>query len=41
MQAIGHSTTSVAGRQTIDTGKVVGGRYTFYSFLNPLGVKYL
>jgi hypothetical protein len=32
MQAIGYSPTSVAGRRTIDTGKAVGGRYTFYSF---------
>ena len=32
MQAIGHSPTSVAGRRKIDTGRVVGGRYTFYSF---------
>jgi hypothetical protein len=33
MQAIGHSLTSVASRRTIDTGKAVGGQYTFYSFL--------
>jgi hypothetical protein len=31
MEAIGYSPTSVAGRRTIDTGKAVGGRYTFYS----------
>lgn len=41
MQAIGYSPTSVAGRRTIDTGKAVGGRYTFYSFPKSLGVKYL
>jgi hypothetical protein len=44
MQAIGYSPTRVAGRQTIDTGKAVGGQYTFYSFpalWAPLGVKYL
>lgn len=33
MQAIGYSPTSVIGYQTIDTGKVLGGLYIFYSFL--------
>ena len=32
IRAIGYSPTSVAGRRRIDTGKAVGGRYTFYSF---------
>jgi hypothetical protein len=41
MQAIGHSPTSVGDRRRIDTGKVVGGQYTFILSLNPLGVKYL
>lgn len=31
MEAIGYSKTSIAARRSIDTGKVVGGRYTFYS----------
>ena len=31
MEAIGYSKTSVAGRRCIDTGKVIGGRFTFYS----------
>jgi len=32
MRSIGYASTSVAARRTIDTGKLVGGRYTFYSF---------
>lgn len=37
MKAIGYSASSVAARRTLDTGKVVKGRYTFYSFpLNPV-----
>jgi len=31
MSAIGYSKTSIAARRSIDTGKVIGGRYTFYS----------
>jgi hypothetical protein len=31
MKAIGYSKTSVAARRSIDTGKIIGGRYTFYS----------
>ncbi len=31
MEAIGYSKTSVAGRRSIGTGKIIGGRYTFYS----------
>ena len=31
MDAIGYSKTSIAARRSIDTGKVLGGRYTFYS----------
>lgn len=31
MRSIGYASTSVAARRTIDTGKLVGGRYTFYS----------
>lgn len=31
MEAIGYSKTSIAGRRTLDTGKIIGGRYTFYS----------
>lgn len=31
MDAIGYSKTSIAGRRSIDTGKVIGNRYTFYS----------
>ena len=34
MKAIGYSKTSIAGRRSIDTGKLIGGRFTFYS--NPL-----
>jgi hypothetical protein len=34
MEAIGYSKSSVAARRNIDTGKVVGKRFTFYS--NPL-----
>jgi hypothetical protein len=33
MEAIGYSKTSIAGRRSIDTGKIIGGRYTFFS--NP------
>lgn len=29
MVAIGYSRTSLAARRTIDTGKIIGGRYTF------------
>jgi hypothetical protein len=37
MRFIGYASTSVAARRTIDTGKLVGGRYTFYSSpQNPL-----
>lgn len=37
MKAIGYSASSVAARITLDTGKLVRGRYTFYSFLqNPV-----
>lgn len=32
MKAIGYSANSIAARRTLDTGKVVKGRYTFYSF---------
>jgi LAGLIDADG endonuclease len=32
MKAIGYSASSVAARRTLDTGKFVNGRYTFYSF---------
>jgi hypothetical protein len=31
MEAIGYSKTSVAARRSIDTGKLIAGRYTFYS----------
>lgn len=31
MEAIGYSKTSIAGRRSIDTGKIIGGRYTFFS----------
>lgn len=31
MEAIGYSKTSVAGRRSIDTDKIIGGRFTFYS----------
>lgn len=31
MEAIGYSKSSIAARRSIDTGKVIGGRYTFYS----------
>jgi hypothetical protein len=31
MEAIGYSRTSIAGRRSIDTGKWIGGRYSFYS----------
>lgn len=34
MEAAGYSKTSIAGRRSIDTGKIIGGRFTFYS--NPL-----
>ena len=34
MEVIGYSKTSVAARRSIDTGKIVGWRFTFYS--NPL-----
>lgn len=32
MRSIGYASSSVAARRTLDTGKLVGGRYTFYSF---------
>jgi hypothetical protein len=35
MEAIGYSRTSLAARRTIDTGKIIGGRYTFYSAPQP------
>lgn len=31
MVAIGYSKNSIAARRSIDTGKIIGGRYTFYS----------
>lgn len=31
MEAIGYSKNSVAARRSIDTGKIISGRYTFYS----------
>lgn len=31
MEATDYSQTSIAARRSIDTGKVIGGRYTFYS----------
>lgn len=31
MASIGYSKTSIAGRRSIDTGKIIGGRFTFYS----------
>jgi hypothetical protein len=31
MEATGYSKTSLAARRSVDTGKVIGGRYTFYS----------
>ena len=31
MEAIGYSKTSIAGRRCIDIGKIIGGRFTFYS----------
>ena len=34
MVSIGYSKSSVAARRSIDTGKIIGGKYTFYS--NPL-----
>jgi hypothetical protein len=34
MKAIGYSKSSVCARKSLDTGKIIGGRYTFYS--NPL-----
>jgi hypothetical protein len=36
MEAIGYSRTSLAARRTIDTGKIIGGRYTFYSAPQPI-----
>jgi hypothetical protein len=35
MEAIGYSRTSIAARRTIDTGKIIGGRYTIYSAPQP------
>jgi hypothetical protein len=35
MESIGYSRTSAAARRTLDTGKIVGGRYTFYSIPQP------
>ena len=35
MVAIGYSLTSLAARRTIDTGKVIGSRYTIYSAPQP------
>jgi hypothetical protein len=35
MEAIGYSRTSIAARRTIDTGKIIGGRYTNYSAPQP------
>jgi hypothetical protein len=35
MEAIGYSRTSLAARRTIDTGKIIGGRYTIYSAPQP------
>jgi hypothetical protein len=35
MVAIGYSLTSIAARRTIDTGKLIGGRYTIYSAPQP------
>ena len=32
MEAVGYSKTSIAGRRSIDTGKIIGGRFTFYSY---------
>lgn len=32
LRSIGYASSSVAARRTIDTGKLVNGRYTFYSF---------
>jgi hypothetical protein len=38
MEAIGYSKTSFnkAFRRSIDTGKIIGGRYTFYSAPQPI-----
>jgi hypothetical protein len=33
MVAIGYSRNSTAARRTINTGKLVGGRFTFFSKL--------
>ena len=33
MEAIGYSKSSIAARRSLDTGKIIAGRYTFYS--NP------
>lgn len=35
MKAIGYSQSSLAARRTIDTGKVIGSRDTFYSAPQP------
>jgi hypothetical protein len=35
MEAIGFSRSSLAARRTIDTGKIIGGRYTIYSAPEP------
>jgi len=32
MRSIGYASSSIAARRTLDTGKLVGGRYTFYSY---------
>ena len=37
MKAIAYSKTSIAGRRSIDTGKLIGGRFTFYSKPLPAG----
>lgn len=31
MVSIGYSKSSIAARRSIDTGKIIGGKYTFYS----------
>lgn len=36
MESIGYSRTSTAARRTLDTGKIVGGRYTFFSIPIPI-----
>ena len=36
MESIGYSRTSTAARRNLDTGKIVGGRYTFYSIPQPV-----